>query len=130
MPGGDMNRHLLFACFLLVVLCGAPGSPAPAAAASLEDCAGIDDDAARLRCFDEMAGRKPKAPPVTAAPSPPAESRREEPSFLSKRWQLDEESRQKRFAIMSHRQNYILPYTSPVRSHSHLQIAIWRFAIL
>ncbi len=107
-----MNRHLLLACFLLSVLCGAPVFPAPAAgAASLETCAAIDDDAARLRCFDEMAGRKPKAAAVTAAPAPPAESRREEPSFMSKRWQLDDVSRQKRFAIMSHRQNYILPYT-------------------
>ena len=107
-----MNRHLLLACFLLVALCGAPGCPVPAAAApGLEECAKIDDDAARLRCFDEMAGRKPKAPPATAAPPQTAQARREEPSFLSKRWQLDEESRQKRFAIMSHRQNYILPYT-------------------
>ena len=107
-----MNRHLLLACFLFFVLCGAPGVAAPAAgAASLEECAKIDDDAARLRCFDEMAGRKPKAGAVTAAPAPPAESRREEPSFMSKRWQLDDVSRQKRFAIMSHRQNYILPYT-------------------
>ena len=107
-----MNRHLLLACFLVFVLCGAPGVAAPAAgAASLEECAKIDDDAARLRCFDEMAGRKPKAGAVTAAPAPPAESRREEPSFMSKRWQLDDVSRQKRFAIMSHRQNYILPYT-------------------
>ena len=107
-----MNRHLLLACFLVFMLCGAPGFAAPAAgAASLEECAKIDDDAARLRCFDEMAGRKPKAGVVTAAPAPPAESRREEPSFMSKRWQLDDVSRQKRFAIMSHRQNYILPYT-------------------
>jgi len=107
-----MNRHLLLACFLVFVLCGAPGSAAPAAgAASLEECAKIDDDAARLRCFDEMAGRKPKAGAVTGTPAPSAESRREEPSFMSKRWQLDEESRRKRFAIMSHRQNYILPFT-------------------
>jgi len=107
-----MNRHLLLACFLLVALCGAPVCPVPAAAApDLEECAKIDDDAARLRCFDEMAGRKPKAPPATAAPPQTAQARREEPSFMSKRWQLDEESRRKRFAIMSHRQNYILPYT-------------------
>ncbi len=107
-----MNRHLLLACFLLASLCGAPGCPVPAAAApGLEECAKIDDDAARLRCFDEMAGRKPKAPSGAEAPPQPAEARREEPSFMSKRWQLDEESRRKRFAIMSHRQNYILPYT-------------------
>ena len=107
-----MNRRLLAACLLTVLLCGATACPASAAAAvGLEGCAGIDDDAARLRCYDEAAGRKPKAPDATAAPAPPAEPKGEEPTFLSKRWQLDEKSRQKRYAIMSHRQNYILPYT-------------------
>ena len=107
-----MNRHLLPACLLLAALCGTPGCPLPAAAApALEECAKIDDDAARLRCFDEMTGRKPKAPPEAEAPPQPAGARREEPTFMSRRWQLDAESRRKRFAIMSHRQNYILPYT-------------------
>jgi len=107
-----MIRTLVMAGMLLVCLFGSQGFPAAAeAAGSLDDCSGIDDDAARLRCYDEIAGRKPKAPAVTAAPAPPADSRREEPSFMSKRWQLDEESRKKRFAIMSHRQNYLLPFT-------------------
>jgi len=107
-----MIRTLVMAGMLLACLFGSQGFPAAAEAAGiLDECSGIDDDAARLRCYDEMAGRKPKAPAVTAAPSPPAESRRVEPSFMSKRWQLDEESRKKRFAIMSHRQNYLLPFT-------------------
>ena len=105
-----MNRRPLLTSLLVVLLCGAPGCPA-SAAGGLEGCAAIDDDAARLRCYDEAAGRRPKAPDAQAAPAPPAAPKGEEPTFLSKRWQLDEKSRQRRYAIMSHRQNYILPYT-------------------
>jgi phospholipase A1 len=93
---------------------GMPGIPAQAeAAGSIEACAAIEDDAARLRCYDEAAGRRPKeqaaSAAVPAAPAKPAAA--EQPSFLSRKWQLDEESRRKKFAIMPHRHNYILPFT-------------------
>ena len=109
-----MVRYWLLAGCLLAGLLGMPGSPAPAgAAASLDACATIDDDSARLRCYDEMAGRKPKES-LSPAAAPPAETKRppaSPPSYLSWKWQLDEKSRRSRFAIMPHRQNYILPFT-------------------
>jgi len=106
-----MNRHRLLACLLLVLLCGPPGCPVrAAAAASLEECAGIEDDAARLRCYDEAAGRRP-AERAAPAPVPPPPGDASPPSFFSRKWQLDEKSRLRRYAIMPHRHNYILPYT-------------------
>ncbi len=112
-----MNRHLLLAGFLLAGLMGMPGCPAPAdAAGGYETCAAIDDDASRLRCYDEAADRGPRRP---AAPdrvaAPPADKQTAVAasgvSALSRMWQLDDESRRRRFAIMPYRQNYILPYT-------------------
>ncbi|MBE0556387.1 MAG: phospholipase A, partial [Proteobacteria bacterium] len=111
-----MNRYWLLAGCLIACFTGVTGCPAPAgAAAGYEACAAIDDGALRLRCYDEAAGRRPKepaAPSATAAlppaqTTPPAGSR---PSVLSRMWQLDDESRRRRFAIMPYRQNYLLPY--------------------
>ena len=109
-----MNRYWFIAGFLVVGFIGVAGCPTPAkAAGGYEACAAIDDDALRLRCYDEAAGRRPKDPAAKAAVSPvqttpAAESR---PSVLSRMWQLDDESRRRRFAIMPYRQNYLLPYT-------------------
>jgi phospholipase A1 len=106
------SQRLLLAGILLATLCGGAGCPAPAeAAASLEACSKIDDHAARLRCYDGLAGRKPAAPGVIMALSPARETGGTEPSYLSRKWQLDEETRRRRFAIMPHRQNYVLPIT-------------------
>ena len=109
-----MNRYWLITGCLIAGFTGVMGCAAPArAAGGYEGCATIDDDALRLRCYDEAAGRRPKDPAATAAVSPvqttpAAESR---PSVLSRMWQLDDESRRRRFAIMPYRQNYFLPYT-------------------
>ena len=112
-----MNRYWLIAGCLLACLVGMPGSPAPARAdGGYEACAAIDDDALRLRCYDEATGRRPKQPatPAAATTVPPAQTKpvaESRPSVLSRQWQLDDESRRHRFAIMPYRQNYLLPYT-------------------
>ena len=107
-----MIRTLLLTAFVLASLCGTQGySALAAAAASLDDCAKIDDDAARLRCYDEAAGRMPKEAPARVTPVEPAQVQPSKLSYLSMKWQLDEESRKNRFPITSYRQNYILPFT-------------------
>lgn len=107
-----MIRRLLMAGILLACLLGMQGYKVAAEeVASLGGCAGIDDDAARLRCYDKMAGRLSKALEVTPALQQPVETKSPESSYLTRTWQLDDESRRKRFAVMPHRQNYILPYT-------------------
>jgi len=112
-----MNRYWLLAGCLLAGLIGMPGGPAPATAAvGFDACTAIDDDALRLRCYDDAAGRRPERPAAPAAaaavpaaqPTPAAAPR---VSALSRMWQLDDESRRRRFAIMPYRQNYLLPYT-------------------
>jgi phospholipase A1 len=112
-----MNRYWLLAGSLLAGLIGVPGTPTPVSAAGgYEQCTSIDDDALRLRCYDEAAGRKPTqpaAPVATATPLPAQTTVIAAPqvSALSRMWQLDDESRRHRFAIMPYRQNYLLPYT-------------------
>ena len=112
-----MNRYWLLAGLLLAGLIRMPACPAPAcAAADFETCTSIADDTLRLRCYDEAAGRNPKrtVTPDTAATLPSAQQTAAPTSHvsaLSRMWQLDDESRRRRFAIMPHRQNYILPYS-------------------
>jgi len=102
--------HLpLPALLVLACLWGFQGSAVPAAAASLDACAEIDEDGARLRCYDELAGRKTTIPAASPAPRSAEAVKRAEPTYLSRQWQLDEGSRKQRYAIMSHRRNYILP---------------------
>jgi phospholipase A1 len=112
-----MNQSWFFVIYLLVGLIGVLGAPEPVdATKNYETCAEIDNDALRLRCYDEAAGRRPKhtgTPDRVVTPSL-AEQKPETPSggsVFSRMWQLDDESRRHRFAIMPHRQNYILPYT-------------------
>ncbi len=105
-----MIRHdHLFRAALLVCLLAIPGLPSPVQAAENSDaCAAIADDAARLRCYDEANGRNPEKPAGTeGAPAAQAQANKE-PSYLSKKWQLDEESRKTPFAIVPHRANYFL----------------------
>jgi phospholipase A1/A2 len=120
-----MVRYLLSMGLLLVSLCGISGYPAMASAAgSLDDCAKIDDDAARLRCYDEAAGRKPKEAPLQVTPAAPLPGQPAKFSYLSWKWQLDEESRRNRYAIMPYRANYILPFTYNFTQNKQLYQAI------
>jgi phospholipase A1 len=122
--GGIVIRCLLLAALVLALLCGTQGYPALAsAAASLDDCAKIDDDAARLRCYDEAAGRKPTDAPARVTPAEPAPEEPRKPSYLSMKWQLDEESRKGRFAITPYKQNYLLPYTYNFTQNKELYAA-------
>jgi len=77
----------------------------------LAECAKIEDDAERLKCYDHLAGREPKTiePPEETAEKAP--EKREEASYFSRLWDLDEEGLRRKFAIKSHRSNYFLPYT-------------------
>jgi len=82
----------------------AHGEDAP----SLARCAAIEDDAARLRCFDELsqAATEPGVlPPPAASATPPAEA----PSPMQERWELVQTSRRTRFTVKPHHPTYVLP---------------------
>lgn len=118
-----VNYRLLIGIGLMALLGMPYAATSVQAAASFDACAAIDDAAARLVCYDEAAGRRAENP-VSAevaadTPAPP----RKEPSYLSKKWQLDAESRRKRFAIMPHRANYLLPYTYNFNQNKEVQEA-------
>ena len=81
------------ATFCCLFLTAAPASSAPSQPA---DCAQISDPRQRLACYDDLT-----PPPEPAAPA--AES------YLSRLWQLDDAQPRRRFALMVHRANYILP---------------------
>jgi phospholipase A1 len=78
-------------------------------------CAGIEDDAARLQCFDELAGRGTPARLAAhaeekSAPQDRADSRETDRlSVMTKQWDLDPEHRRHSFVIRPHRMNYFLP---------------------
>jgi len=81
-------------------------------AAHAAACVNVDDDAARLRCYDREAGRAtapvpplPAPAPVMQAPTPVKDS------ALGRRWELDPGDRQATFVFRPHRQNYVLPYS-------------------
>jgi len=63
----------------------------------LDECAKVEDNAVRLKCYDERSGR-----------IPPGESTE---SYLSKMWDLNMKLRHGRFALRPYRFNYVLPYT-------------------
>jgi len=77
---------------------------------SITGCAKIEDDAKRLQCYDEIAGRK-AAPikPVDTVLSGTKPKSGVKQSYLEKLWALNKESRNDHFAILPHQSNYILP---------------------
>ncbi len=100
-------------CILAALALLAPGTVrGEEAAPPPEPCAGIADDAERLRCYDALvnAGRYPGTP---AGPEGPG---REFPAnaggaYLADIWELDETDRARKFAITPYRSNFILPFT-------------------
>lgn len=90
----------------------------------VKECAKIENDGARLKCFDDLAGRKApvvkntvaatekdKPQPVSSPPHTAisANDEKEKPSVMSRQWELDPASRKNPFVIRLHRPNYILP---------------------
>ena len=76
----------------------------PAHAAGVADCTAIEADAARLACYDRIAGRAER-PPTSAAAEPAAGSGR---SLLTENWELDGPS--ELFGIRRYKPVYFLPY--------------------
>lgn len=74
----------------------------------LKDCAALEDAAARLKCFDELAARAGQASPEPGVATEAAVSTAAEPSQLSRRWELDDASREPLFTVRPHKQNYML----------------------
>ena len=128
-----MRLFLLFICWIGMLGMGTAIAAASPASEAQAACVVLDDDQARLKCYDTAAGRTPtervapespsaSAPSGASAASPAAESSNEgrlpaialapaeEPlSPLAKRWQLVAQTDRGPFVITPYRPTYILP---------------------
>ncbi len=117
---------LLTALFIAAILALPQFEALADTASRIAECTSIKDDAERLRCYDRAAGRKTGEVPsrqdrvikmetpvstdetaVVMKETVPAPTG----SVMSRQWDLDEKSRQRRFPIRAYRPNYILPIT-------------------
>lgn len=105
----------------LVALFPLCGSAIADLAGKMADCAKLDNNADRLKCFDDLAGRQ--APAQTKIPAPVAVDAKakiiDKPSVMSKQWELDPLSRKDAPLVRSHRSSYFLPLaynTTPNRT--------------
>ncbi len=106
---------------------------------TIAECTSIENDAARLKCYDRASGRKtdtpaqpPGLPASVAASKQTPEARveaKEEPppstgSVMARQWDLDETSRARRFVIRPYRPNYVLPlaYNNSPNMDSNLDL--------
>src|SRR4030043_111195 len=78
----------------------------------MAECAKIEDDAERLKCYDKPAGQKSRnIEPVKESAERALEGKEEKASYFSRLWELDEGTRRGKYAIKLHRSTYILPFT-------------------
>jgi phospholipase A1 len=124
------QKNLLRWCICVAMFCLLSFFPSFNYAADTDnrfkECAKIENDGARLKCFDDLVGRKvpiaentaaateKSTPRPAASPLPSAISANDEkdkPSVMSRQWELDPESRKDTFVIRLHRPNYMLPLT-------------------
>jgi phospholipase A1 len=111
--GKPMKQLVVFTALLWA------GNTIAATSTGLTNCAGLSDDRIRLACYDAAAGRE-------AAPEPPADStvtletvaagtadnaESDQPEFVSRRHEEEQENANNRFVIIPYQRNYLLPIT-------------------
>ncbi|MFA6957264.1 MAG: phospholipase A [Thermoanaerobaculia bacterium] len=101
------NAGLLLSLFVLAAWSSFAQAP-PTAPADPGHCASIDDDRARLRCYDELAGRKETQAAKREIVPENERIAATRVSQLSDRWELEEASRHPLFNVRAHKQNYVL----------------------
>jgi phospholipase A1 len=106
-------KYVILGTTALVLLSSVRAGAADVAdpAVRINECAAIADEDQRLKCFDELSGRNSEENLSDFEENTDATSRKKAPSYLSRLWELDEESRRKEFPIRLHRSNYFLPFT-------------------
>ena len=77
----------------------------------MNECAKIADEAERLKCYDEFSGRGSTESLQVPEEDTEEPAEKVAPSYLSRHWELDKESRRRKFPVTPYRSNYILPVT-------------------
>ena len=107
---------LSIAMLFLIAVRDSPAAPPP----DIEQCAAIDSDAERLKCYDALTGKNPAvSEPASDAQFPPAPEQTSEATAstaLARHWELDDNTKTGTFHLRPHKPNYLLPFrysTSP-----------------
>jgi phospholipase A1 len=78
----------------------------------MDECAKIEDNAERLKCYDNLAGQKSRnIEPAKESAERAPEGKEEKASYFSRLWELDEGARREKYALKLHRSTYVLPFT-------------------
>jgi len=97
---------------VLILLPTVSAEALPEMSQDMAECAKIEDDGERLKCYDKITGRKSgDIGPAKESVKIPPEQKAKKASYFSRLWELDEETRHGEFPIKIHRSNYILPFT-------------------
>ena len=97
---------------LVPALAGLSAHASTVSLADWESCSSIPADAARLACYDRVAGRAhAAAQPTAELPATPSAAEPQPPllSALSRHWELDDAAKRGAFLFRPHRPNYFLP---------------------
>ena len=97
-----MHRLPLWAAAMLTGLAGQAGAGSP----ELGECAALDDDSARLVCYDQLAGRGPAAPDTAGEADGNGDA-----NYIPPRLYQEEANATNRFVIIPYERNYLLPVT-------------------
>jgi phospholipase A1 len=105
--------NLLIGLWVVLVLLGmASAVELSETSQDMAECATIEDDTERLKCYDKLAVRKSgETAPVKESAERAPEGKGEKGSYFSRLWELDEESPRGKYAIKLHRSTYVLPFT-------------------
>jgi phospholipase A1 len=107
-----VRKPCIGAVCVLFFLAAAPAQVFPGAPPELVECSKIEDAGERLECYDNLAGRKSREPAPDLEPGgKPRQEEEKKFSYFSQLWELEPQTRRKRFPISSHRSNYFLAYT-------------------
>jgi phospholipase A1 len=99
------------AALALLFFVSASGAEVTDPGTGINECAAIADETERLKCFDELSRRGVEESLAGPEEDTGKTAEKKAPSYLSRLWELDKESRRKDFPIKLHRSNYILPLT-------------------
>ncbi len=97
--------------FTLMLSILAAGALASDLSQGTNKCAKIADDADRLKCFDELSAVSLEEGRQVKEEHDAEPTEKKALSYLSRLWELDKESRHRKFPITPYRSSYILPVT-------------------
>ena len=106
------NRFICSGFIIIIWLGVVPAQALSEISGSMAKCSKIENDAERLRCYDQLAGRKSaESAPVIGLTEKAPEKKPEKISYFTRLWELEKETRRDEYAITPYRSNYILPFT-------------------